>query len=69
MDYVKKYGMISAHDMIVAGVSGGADSVCLLFMLLEIRKQIPFTLKVVHVNHGIHKAMPFSFILANSFIL
>lgn len=23
----------------------------------------------LHVNHGIHKAMPFSFILANSFIL
>lgn len=39
----------------MAGISGGADSVCLLFMLLEIRKQIPFTLKVVHVNHGIRK--------------
>ena len=55
MDYVKKYGMISAHDMIVAGVSGGADSVCLLFVLLEMKKRIPFTVKVVHVNHGIRE--------------
>ena len=55
LDYSNKYGMIEPADTIIAGVSGGADSVCLLFMLLEIRKQIPFTLKVVHVNHGIRK--------------
>ena len=55
LDYIKKYGMIEPGDTIVAGISGGADSVCLLFMLLEIRKHIPFTLKVVHVNHGIRE--------------
>lgn len=54
-DYVKKYQMISPHDTITAGISGGADSVCLLFMLLEIQKQIPFTLRVVHVNHKVRK--------------
>ncbi|MCM1127608.1 MAG: tRNA lysidine(34) synthetase TilS [Lachnospiraceae bacterium] len=53
MDYIKKYQMISPHDTITAGISGGADSVCLLFMLLEIQKQIPFALKVVHVNHQV----------------
>ena len=53
LDYIEKYEMIEPGDTIVAGISGGADSVCLLFMLLQIRKQIPFTLKVVHVNHGI----------------
>ncbi len=37
----------------MAGVSGGADSVCLLFMLMEIRRKIPFSLRVVHVNHKI----------------
>ncbi len=55
LNYIKKYKMIDPGDTIVAGISGGADSVCLLFMLLEIRKQIPFTLKAVHVNHGIRK--------------
>ena len=55
LNYINQYEMIRPDDSIVAGVSGGADSVCLLFVLLEIRKQIPFTLKVVHVNHGIRK--------------
>lgn len=38
-----------------AGVSGGADSVCLLVLLLEYRRQLPFELAVVHVNHGIRE--------------
>lgn len=54
-DYVQKYHMIQEGDTIVAGVSGGADSVCLLFMLIEIRKKINFNLSVVHVNHGIRE--------------
>ncbi|MDE6965312.1 MAG: tRNA(Ile)-lysidine synthetase, partial [Lachnospiraceae bacterium] len=50
LKYVKKYRMIEPGDTIVAGVSGGADSVCLLFALREIEKEIPLSLKVVHVN-------------------
>ncbi len=53
--YVKKYHMIEAGDTIIAGVSGGADSVCLLFALLKIREKIPFHLAVVHVNHLIRQ--------------
>lgn len=53
--YIEKYQMIASKDTIVAGVSGGADSVCLLFMLLEIQRQIPFSLEVVHINHGIRQ--------------
>lgn len=49
--YIKEYHMIDAGDCVVAGVSGGADSVCLLIMLLEIRKTIPMEIRVVHVNH------------------
>ena len=55
LNYIRKYEMIKPNDTIVAGISGGADSVCLLFVLLEIRKEIPFTLKAVHVNHGIRE--------------
>lgn len=55
MDYCQKYHMLEPDDTIVAGISGGADSVCLLFMLLEMKRQLPFTLKVVHVNHKIRK--------------
>lgn len=45
--------MIRPGDRLLAGVSGGADSVCLLFVLLEYQKKVPFTLAVVHVEHGI----------------
>lgn len=45
--------MIRPGDRIVAGVSGGADSVCLLFVLLEYAEQIPLQLAVVHVDHGL----------------
>jgi len=56
---VKKYiidnNMISKGDEIIAGISGGADSVCMFLQLLEYRKQCDFTLKVVHINHMIRK--------------
>lgn len=49
--YMEKFHMISEDDVIAAGVSGGADSVCLLLVLSAIKKTIPFRLLVVHVNH------------------
>ncbi len=51
--YVGKWQMLEKDDVVIAGVSGGADSVCLLFMLLELKKEIGFSLLAVHVNHGI----------------
>ena len=51
LKYVKEQHMLEAGDCVVAGVSGGADSICLFFMLLEIRKVIPIEIRVVHVNH------------------
>lgn len=47
--------MISGQDLVAAGVSGGADSLCLLFLLLEYQKKVPFDLVVVHVNHMIRE--------------
>lgn len=49
--YIEKYRMIEAGSQAVAGVSGGADSVCLLFLLMEYQKRVPFSLRAVHVNH------------------
>ncbi len=51
--YIEEHGILQAGDRIVAGISGGADSVCLLLLLQEYRKRVPLELSVVHVNHGI----------------
>ncbi|MDR2889328.1 MAG: tRNA(Ile)-lysidine synthetase, partial [Lachnospiraceae bacterium] len=53
--YVERNRMIVAGDFIVAGVSGGADSVCLLFILLELQTVLSFSLEVVHIDHGIRQ--------------
>ena len=45
--------MIESGDEIVAGISGGADSVCMLLNLLELKNECDFTIRVVHINHKI----------------
>lgn len=51
-EFIRKQNMIEAGDCVLAGVSGGADSVCLLMELLEFQETCPFVLKVVHIEHG-----------------
>ena len=57
--YIEQYQMIGRGDRIVTGVSGGADSVCLLFVLTKLRderqKSGDGTLEItaVHVHHGL----------------
>lgn len=53
LKWIKQEKLISAGDIVIAGVSGGADSVCLLLLLLEYQKKIRFDLRVLHVEHGI----------------
>ena len=52
-EYCEKYHMLEQGDGVVLGVSGGADSVCLLFALLSLQEKLGLRLHVVHVNHGI----------------
>ena len=54
--FIRKYHMIEEGDRVVAGVSGGADSVCLLFMLCALRERMKFQILVCHVNHGLRGA-------------
>lgn len=51
--YIRQQCMIEEGDVVIAGVSGGADSVCLLFVLCALRRRIGFDVKVCHVNHGL----------------
>ena len=52
-EYISKYDMLRNTDTIVVGVSGGQDSICLLFLLSEILKDKDIALEVVHVDHGL----------------
>ena len=52
-DFMAEHNMLKEHDKVIAGISGGADSVCLLLMLLELRENLPFDIVVVHINHGL----------------
>ena len=55
-EFIRKYHMIEEGDRVIAGVSGGADSVCLLFMLCSLRGRLGFEVSVCHVNHGLRGA-------------
>lgn len=45
--------MTQPGDSIVAAVSGGADSVCLLKLLKDLREEMGYSLTAVHVHHGL----------------
>ena len=38
LSYVEKHRMLAAGDHVLCGLSGGADSVCLLYLLLAMKK-------------------------------
>ena len=52
-NYIEQKQLIERKDKIVVGVSGGADSVCLFRILLELQNRYELELFVVHLHHGI----------------
>jgi tRNA(Ile)-lysidine synthase len=56
LEYIRKHQLLRAGDRVGVAVSGGADSVALLRLLLELRKKVGFVLSVVHFNHQLRGA-------------
>lgn len=52
-EYMNQYHMVEQQDTIIIGVSGGADSICLLCVLNELSRDWNLRLIAVHVNHGL----------------
>ena len=55
VQFIEKNELIKQNEKLIVGVSGGADSVCLLSLLCKLREEMPFSMTVVHINHGIRK--------------
>ena len=49
--FAGKYRMIEPGDTVICAVSGGADSVALLFAMYLLRQKLGITLEAAHFNH------------------
>ncbi|MDD6479043.1 MAG: tRNA lysidine(34) synthetase TilS [Oscillospiraceae bacterium] len=50
---IADYKMLSLSNEITVALSGGADSVCLLYALNELKGKLGITLSAAHLNHSI----------------
>ena len=62
---IKKNNMIKSGDTVIIGVSGGADSLCLLHVLSTLKNELNIKLFAAHLNHqfrGIEADMDAEFV-------
>jgi tRNA(Ile)-lysidine synthase len=50
-EFIQKNTLIQKDDLVLLALSGGADSVCLFYLLLDLKAILPFKLKAIHINH------------------
>lgn len=53
LNYIKKHNLIKYGDKIICAVSGGADSVCMLDILVSLKEEFSLSLVVAHLNHNL----------------
>ncbi|MFH1406982.1 MAG: tRNA lysidine(34) synthetase TilS, partial [Candidatus Omnitrophota bacterium] len=50
---IDKHRMLKRNERVVLGVSGGPDSVALLILFLELKKEYSLYLHIAHLNHAL----------------
>jgi tRNA(Ile)-lysidine synthase len=53
LDTVSSYSLFKKGDVVTVALSGGADSIALLYALNQLKNDLGITLKAVHLNHQI----------------
>ena len=56
LEFIREHHMADGGEGVLAAVSGGADSVCLLVILKELSKRMGIRLHAFHLNHGLRGA-------------
>ena len=51
--FIRQYQLIAPGDTVICAVSGGADSMALLWSLYLLRDKLRITLEAAHFNHGL----------------
>jgi tRNA(Ile)-lysidine synthase len=55
-DFIRRQRLVSAGQRLVVAVSGGADSVCLLHILVSLKEELKLKLHVAHLDHQLRGA-------------
>lgn len=53
LKFIREQNLIAPGDTVICAVSGGADSVALLFALYLLREKLGITLEAAHFNHNL----------------
>src|SRR5512136_2602748 len=56
LKFIREHNLIKENDLLLVGVSGGPDSVCLLHILASLRKALGIELHIAHLNHVLRGA-------------
>ncbi len=53
LSFIREHHIVAEGELVVAGVSGGADSLCLIHLLLRIRDALGIRLHLAHLDHAL----------------
>jgi tRNA(Ile)-lysidine synthase len=52
---IRRYNLIDRYDTVLVGVSGGPDSVALLYILNRLKRELKINLHIAHLDHMLRK--------------